>query len=196
MKLKKTLGAGVLSLGLVVGLAGFAGAASGTIGTTGPNSNNEISHESDMDWDVRNDNDLDLGNTNNQAAVSGEVTARGNTTAGDAHSGDAANSNAVEATVEFDNSGAAAGLGAVATPSGSDSASIENTGPRSNNEVTYESNVDVSVDNDNTVDITNTNTQSAASGSATVRGNTTGGNAMSGSVSNTSSSSFNVRVTN
>lgn len=36
MKIAKTVGAVVTSLGIVVGLSGLAGATSGTIGTTGP----------------------------------------------------------------------------------------------------------------------------------------------------------------
>ncbi len=195
MKVSKTLGAGVLSLGLVVGLAGFAGAASGTIDTTGPNSENEISYESSVDWDVENDNDLDFELDNEQRASSGEVEVEDNTTGGDATSGDAHNSYMVEGDVEIDNSGSTNGLGAVGSDS-DHSATIENTGPRSENEVTFESEVDVNIDNDNDVNIDVDNEQSAYSGDAEVSGNTTGGSATSGSVSNTATATFNVRITN
>ncbi len=76
--IKKAAGAGVLSLGLVFGLAGFAGAASGTIGTTGPDSDNEITHESSVEMDFDNDNDLSFTNSNGQGASSGSAETEGN----------------------------------------------------------------------------------------------------------------------
>src|SRR6478609_912761 len=94
--IKKAAGVGVLSLGLVVGLAGFAGASSGTIGTTGPDSENSITHESDVDLDFDNDNDIRLTNHNDQRASSGDAEANHNTTAGDAESGMASNDNSVD----------------------------------------------------------------------------------------------------
>lgn len=196
MKVKKTLGAGVLSLGLVVGLAGFAGATSGTIGTTGPDSQNEISNESLTEIDVENDNNLELVNENDQYASSGDAETEDNTTGGDATSGDAANGNSVDAMVEVDNSQAAGMLAEVSTGSETNTGSITNTGPDSENEIEFESKVEVDVNNDNNIHIYNNNEQSAVSGDAEVEHNTTGGSATSGSVVNTSSSTFTIRVTN
>lgn len=196
LDIKKAAGIGVLSLGLVVGLAGFAGASSGTIGTTGPDSNNEVTHDSNVDMDFDNRNDLNLDNNSDQWASSGEVEVEGNTTGGDAETGSASNANSVSATVEFDNSQAASSFDGAMGGSGSNSGTINNTGPDSNNEVRYESRVDVNVDNNNDVRIDNDVDQSSRSGDAEVRNNTTGGSATSGNVSNTSSSSFTVRITN
>lgn len=194
--IKKAAGIGVLSLGLVVGLAGFAGASSGTIGTTGPDSENEVTHESDVDMDFDNRNDLNLDNRNDQYASSGEAEVEDNTTGKDAKSGNASNGNAVSATIQFDNSQTASSFDGAAGGSGSNSGTINNTGPDSENKVEFESRVDVDVDNDNDVRIDNDNDQTARSGDAEVRHNTTGGGATSGNVSNTSSSSFTVRITN
>jgi len=192
---KKAAGAGLLSLALVVGVAGFAGASSGTIGTTGPYSDNEIRHDSDVDIDVDNDNDVDLENRTDQRASSGDAEVKYNTEGGDATTGDAMNDSSVEATVEIDNSGSAGAWDGVASPQ-NNSGSINNTGPYSDNKVKFESDVDVDINNDNDVDIDNDVDQHAYSGDAEVRTNTTGGSATSGSVSNTSSSSFTVRITN
>lgn len=197
--IKKLAGVSMLSLGLVVGVAGFAGATSGTIDTTGANSDNKITHESKLDVDVDNDTDVDLSNRNHQHASSGDVKVKYNTTGGDAESGSATNSNSVDAEVEVDNSGALSGVeGLVSGNSNgsSNTASIENTGYRSDNEVKYESRTNIDVDNDTDVNIRNSSEQSARSGDAEVRYNTTGGSATSGNVSNTNSSSFSVRVSN
>lgn len=194
--IKKAAGVSVLSLGLVVGLAGFAGASSGTIGTTGPDSENEITHESNVDMDFNNDNDVNLTNKNDQHASSGKTEVRDNTRGGDAESGRAANANAVNANIQLDNSQTASGFDNLAGGGGSNSASINNTGPDSENEVKYESRVNVDVDNDNNIHVYNNNDQYARSGDAEVEHNTTGGSATSGDVSNTNSSSFTVRITN
>ena len=196
IKLKKAVGAGVLSLGLVVGLAGFAGAATGTIGTTGPGSDNEISHESRTELDIDNDNDVKFNNKNHQYASSGDAEVKGNTTGGDATTGDAENDNSVDATIEIDNSQTAAAFDGVGSGGGSVSASIENTGPKSDNTIKSENKVEIDVDNDNNIHVYNNNDQVAKSGDAEVRYNTTGGDATSGSVTNTNSSTFTVRVTN
>lgn len=195
--IKKAAGVSALSLALVVGVAGFAGASSGTIGTTGANSENEISHETSVEWDVDNDTDLDLTNKSHQYASSGDVEVKYNTTGGDAETGDATNSSSVSADIEVDNSSAASGAGELlGDGSDSNSGSITNTGYNSENEVEFKSSTEVDINNDTDVDIYNHVDQKAKSGDAEVRYNTTGGDAISGNVSNTSTSSFTVRVTN
>jgi len=197
VKLKKAVSAGVLSLGLVVGLAGFAGAASGTIGTTGPDSNNEISNKTHTELSVENDNDLDFTNKNHQYASSGDVEVKDNTTGGDAASGDGANENSLAAEVEIDNSQSAGAFDGVGSGGEDSTGTIDGpTGPDSNNTVKSESRVKIDVDNDNNIHVYNNNDQVAKSGDAEVRHNTTGGDATSGSVTNTSSATFTVRVTN
>ena len=133
IKFKKAVSAGVLSLGVVVGLASFAGATSGTIGTTGPHSENKITHESRTELGVENDNDIKLSNDNSQYASSGDTRVHGNTTGGHGMSGDGANDNSVDAMIEVDNSHSAAVLEGIGSGSASGSASIQNTGPSSEN---------------------------------------------------------------
>jgi len=196
IKIKKAVSAGVLSLGLVVGLAGFAGAASGTIGTTGPDSENEVSNKTHTELDIDNDNDLKLTNKNHQYASSGDTEVKDNTTGGDATSGDGANDNSVDATIEIDNSQTAGAFDGVGSGGDDSTGTINNTGPDSDNKVKSESKVEVDIDNDNNIHVYNNNDQVAKSGDAEVRHNTTGGDASSGSVTNTSSATFTVRVTN
>jgi hypothetical protein len=196
IKLKKAVGAGVLSLGLVVGLAGFAGATTGTIGTTGPDSENKISSESHTELGIENNNNLDLTNMNHQHASSGDTEVKDNTSGGSATSGDGANDNTVDAMVEIDNSQTAGAFEGVGAGGDENTGTINNTGPDSDNEVKSESKVEIDVDNDNNIHVYNNNDQVAKSGDAEVRHNTTGGDATSGSVTNTSSATFTVRVTN
>lgn len=199
VNIKSLAGVGVLSLGLVFGMAGFAGAedGSGSIHTTGPDSTNKIKSKSEVNVDYTNDNDLNLRNEAEQNASSGEAEAEHNTTAGNATSGSAMNANTVSANITVDNDSAAAWAASVSAPATQNfDASIENTGPDSTNIVRAKSETNVSVENNNDICLTNEVSQSAHSGEAEVEGNTTGGNATSGNVSNTSSSSFTVRVSN
>ncbi|MEO5499670.1 MAG: hypothetical protein ABIR46_04180 [Candidatus Saccharimonadales bacterium] len=76
------------------------------------------------------------------------------------------------------------GLGAGVASAAPGDASIDNTGPDSYNSVRSENDVDVDVDNDNDVDVKNRSDQRADSGDATVRHNTTGGDATSGDAMN------------
>jgi hypothetical protein len=196
MKIQKKLGAAVLSLGLVVGLSGFAGAASGTIDTTGPRSDNSIRSETSQRVDVNNDNDLNVRNTNNQRASTGDAEVDENTDGGNAETGSAMNENALDAAVTVDNS---ASTGALADWGGSGSdneASIENTGPRSDNSVRFESRSTVNIDNNNDLRVTNNNTQRATSGDASVTDNTTGGDATTGDASNSNTTTIRFDVTN
>lgn len=75
-------------------------------------------------------------------------------------------------------------------------AAIENTGPNSENKV-IESNVSTTtVTNTNDIAVTNTNKQEAASGSASVTGNTTGGSAVTGDASNANDTNLKINITN
>jgi hypothetical protein len=197
MKIQKKLGAAVLSLGLVVGLSGFAGATTGTIDTTGPDSTNKIHSESSQRVDIDNDNDLKVRNDNSQKAWSGEAEVRDNTTGGDATSGDTSNMNAFDASVSVDNSASVGdAVAAGAGGAGDNDATIENTGPDSYNSVKFESRSSVDIDNDNDLYVSNHNYQTASSGDATVKHNTTGGDATTGSASNENTTTVRFDVTN
>jgi hypothetical protein len=192
-KVRATVTTGVASLGLVVGLAGFAGATTGTIDTTGPDSTNKIEQNSSWRTKVRNTNRVEATNTNDQDASSGEARVRDNTTGGDAVSGDASNANTTNASVSVDNSG---GGGWSMPTASTSSATIENTGPDSYNKVESNSEASLEVSNYNHVEVSNTNNQTATTGDATVSHNTTGGDAMSGSASNTNSTTMSFSINN
>lgn len=196
MKLKRTISAGVMSLGLVVGTAGFVGATtSGSNTTTGPDSVNVVKNRMKKDVDINNNNNISAANSNDQSARSGRAGVYHNTTGGSAGSGNASNANSLSANVTVDNTGAA--KAALAMPeSGNFSGTNSNTGPDSKNIVKNTSVVDVDVTNNNNLTVTNTNSQTATTGSAKVAGNTTGGSATSGNASNTNSTSLTFKVSN
>lgn len=75
-------------------------------------------------------------------------------------------------------------------------ASIDETGPWSENEISFEDNSDVDVDNDNDVVLNATANQGATSGDAKVKKNTTGGDATTGDADNSASLSADVEVDN
>lgn len=192
--MKKLLQASAAVLaGISIAVPGIVSAHTGSIDTTGPDSWNTAEFDESNEATVKNNNNLSLANSASQNANSGDVSAKHNTTAGDAASGDADNSNDVSADVSVDNSGSMPSF----DMGGSDSsADISNTGPDSHNKVEVETRNEVRVTNNNNVNVVNNVSQSASTGSAKVYGNTTGGDATSGNASNTSSSSFTLSVTN
>ena len=198
MRIQEKIGAGVLSLGLVIGLSGFAGATTGTIDTTGPGSDNRIESDTSYRVDVDNDNNLKVYNDNDQKAWTGDAEVEMNTTGGDAETGAAWNDNAFDAEVVVDNSASVAGaLGGVGGGGTTEhEATIENTGPYSDNKVEFESRTNIDIDNNNDLYVHNDNNQYASSGDAEVKYNTTGGNATTGDATNSNSTSVRFEVTN
>lgn len=199
MKIRKTLGAGVMSLGLVVGMAGFASATPGsaTIDTTGPRSNNVIRNRVTHRVDVNNNTDIHVDNSNYQDAWTGDATVRNNTRGGDARSGNASNSNSFDANVRVNNTAStAAAVAHLESAGGAGQASISDTGPRSDNRIVSTVRTDVRIDNNTDIAVDNSSTQTATSGNATVQGNTRGGDAVSGSATNTNSTSLTFTVNN
>ena len=177
--------------GLAVGVA-----AASSIDTTGPNSQNKIEVTGHNTVDVSNQNHLGVNNNNDQGAWTGDAKVKDNTTGGDATSGDATNSNDVTTDVSVDN-GSSCGCLTDIFGSGSDSdGSISNTGPDSDNRIEFKTDNKLEVHNDNNVTVNNNNNQHASSGDADVSHNTTGGDATTGSASNTTSSSTSVTISN
>lgn len=84
-------------------------------------------------------------------------------------------------------------LGGVAAAS---TGTIGTTGPDSTNKVSFRHRDTRNVNNNNNVGVNNSNPQSASSGDARVRHNTTGGNASSGDAMNDSLLRANVSVSN
>lgn len=75
-------------------------------------------------------------------------------------------------------------------------ATIENTGPNSENKVIESNQSTTTVTNTNDIAVTNTNKQAAVSGSASVTENTTGGSATSGDASNANNTSLKINIAN
>lgn len=190
-KVLKYASIGLASLGIGLGVAA---ADSADIGTTGPDSKNKIEISKHHDVDVDNNNNVGVNNDNDQKAKTGDAKAYDNTTAGDARSGDAENSNDTSTEVKITNAGG--GSWAPMWGNGSASASIDNTGPDSYNSVKFHYSSNLDVNNNNSVNVTNNNDQYARSGSASVKHNTTGGDAVSGSATNTNSTSTSVHISN
>ncbi len=182
------------SLGLVAGLTGIAGASTGTINTTGPHSSNKIVSVNKLHVDSNNTNDVALSSQNMQSATSGNAKTTTNTTAGDARTGSATNNNTLNASLTLTNSMPDGSLSMMSTPTSN--GSISNTGPFSDNKVVSVNSATLDMNNQNTVSLQTFNTQDATSGSARVSDNTTGGSAVSGDASNTSSSSFTINISN
>ncbi len=195
MKIKKAVGAGVMSLGLVVGLSGFAGAASGDIDWTGPDSYNKVDIEKEHRVDIDNHNDLDVDNDNDQYASSGDAEVVHNNRGGDAETGNAYNENELDVSASVDNGGSASAWAGVGG-GGSSSASISDTGPDSYNKVEIRDTTRIDVENRNDINVTNNNDQTARSGDAVVAGNTRGGSATTGDASNRNSTTVRLDVSN
>jgi len=119
----------------------------------------------------------------------------GNTTGGDATTGDAGNVNTTSAHVNVHNDAGCAPAGAPA-PGGPAGGEISNTGPDSHNAVLASSTARTDVRNTNTLGVHNSNNQSAASGTSTVRGNTSGGDATSGGAGNNNGTNVGGSVSN
>ncbi len=79
MKIQKTIGGGIMSLGLIAGLTSFAGASPATIRTTGPDSNNVVTSHMTHKVHIMNDNYVNSTVHNDQHSSSGDATTRHNT---------------------------------------------------------------------------------------------------------------------
>lgn len=185
--------AAVTIIGL--GIPGIVGATS-SIDTTGPDSYNKVESSVENDTNLTNKNTVNAKSNTDQGAMSGEVKAYKNTTAGDATSGHADNEQEVNGSITVDNTGTDCGCASDGMSGMSLGGDITNTGPDSTNKIENKVVNTVEVKNTNTVNLTNKVSQHAMSGDVKVEKNTTGGNATSGNVSNTSTSSFEISVTN
>ena len=168
----------VSALSLVgLGLSGSLVMAdsSGAIDTTGPGSDNSIETRVDLREYVRNTNKVDVDNRTHQHARTGNAMVRSNTTGGDAASGSAVNDNYAVATAYVYSDTHLNGS------NGHDQhGSIEMTGPDSDNHVYLRADSRTDVRNTNHVNIDNRTRQTAHSGTATVKHNNSGGDAISG----------------
>ena len=194
-QLYRAAAATVLGLSLTTGIV--AADAGNNISHTGPNSSNRVHTSVTNDTHIRNDNRIDADNYSQQTGYTGDAKVWGNTTGGNATSGNVSNDNSTKVELSVDNSAATSTNDPQGTMDphnmGGD---ISHTGPNSSNHINTTVSNDVNINNDNHIDVSNVNKQTGTTGDATVAGNTTGGNATSGSVYNANSSTFKISVTN
>ncbi len=193
-KLVRILAAVGLGLSLTTG---FAAAETGSLTKTGPESVNDILFDNENDVDLNNNANVQAQVAADQDANTGEAGVKHNTKGGDAMTGDAENENEVEADVDINNKSAS--KLALENACGCDSdneASMEYTGPYSENYIEISNDHHVTVNNNTNVDFSSDVDQSAETGDAWVSGNTTGGSAHTGDASNSSSTVFTLSVAN
>lgn len=73
------------------------------IENTGPDSDNHVVIEKRSTVEIENENEVEITNNNSQYAASGEAEVEGNTTGGDAVTGDATNTNSTSVTLNIKN---------------------------------------------------------------------------------------------
>jgi hypothetical protein len=183
---------GMATLGLGMGMAA---ASSVSLDKTGPDSHNSVKLTAKNTSSVKNHNNVGVANITGQDAGSGNAKVKDNTTGGDATSGDVSNDNAADTSVSVDNSAGAMGLGSF-FGGGDHDVTMSETGPDSRNNVEIKTTNSSKVTNTNNVGVVNLTNQSAWSGNASVKHNTTGGDATTGSASNTNSSTTTVDLSN
>ena len=109
------------SLVSVLVLGGSVSALDASITDTGPNSDNSIVGSSGDRCTVSNNNDVNVDNSTDQTAESGDAETSSNTEGGNATSGSASNSNTVDVGVVIDNGSACSpeeAAGPVTPPAG------------------------------------------------------------------------------
>ncbi len=171
-------------------LGGAVSAAS--ISTTGPGSYNKISVKNVNVCKVKTNNNVNVMNFTTQSAKTGSASVKHNTTGGDATSGDAANTATNTVNGTLNNNTACPELAVAPVVDGS----VDTTGPGSSNVIKSKNVSKVKVTTNNNISVGNVVVQGASSGNASVWGNTTGGDAMSGDASNSSSSVVTLTVNN
>jgi len=197
-RLARATVAAVTILGL--GVPGIVGASSSIV-TSGPDSHTTVVTKNKNDVKVKNNNNVTLGASTSQAGSTGNVKTKKNTDAGNSASGDVKNSNALAGAVTLDNSGSSAAATDCGCAGGSGAAGammgdITTSGPDSKTKVETTNTNTVKVTNNNNVNVSNAVSQTGFSGNVNVEKNTAAGDAMSGSVTNTSSTTLTVSVTN
>ncbi len=159
----------------------------------GPYSDVAVNNERNNNLDIDVNNDTTIVNDINVVAESGDATVSGNTTGGDATSGDA---NALVNILNMINSSITSGANFMGTlnihgdfngdilfPKGALETLIASTGPESTVDVANATNNNLNMEVNNDTSIANNIQADASSGDASVIDNTTGGNATTGNAS-------------
>ena len=92
--------------------------------------------------------------------------------------------------------GGQGGGGTPQPPTVTQTGTISNTGPDSNNNITFNDTTTTTITNNNNVSVDNDVSQVASSGNATATNNTSGGSALSGQATNTSSLDVDIAIKN
>lgn len=179
-------GAGTISTNAATGPS--TGTGSPTISNTGPGSSNTTSGSGTIVINGANNNTMNMGNTITQQSTTGAAGVFYNTGAGDATSGNAQSianiANLLQSSANVFGPNTATFVsninGDVNGDFMFDPNAVVNTGPGSNNSATGNNNLTVNQNNNTNAGITNDVNVGANSGDATVAGNTSGGNATSG----------------
>jgi hypothetical protein len=186
--------AAVTILGL--GVPSIVGASS-SITTSGSGARTTLTVTNENEVKVKNNNNLSLNAVASQGGTSGNVDTKKNTEAGDSASGDVENSNAVAGTVTIDNSSSSdAANSCGCAGSGETMGDILTSGPDAKTKVEVTNTNEVKVTNNNNIAVSNVVSQSGASGNVKVEKNTGAGNAVSGNVTNTSTTTLMISVIN
>jgi hypothetical protein len=176
---------------------GFGGNSAGnaSIYLTGPYSNNRISSNNSNRVANNTINNVSATNSNNQSAKSGQVVISGNTVVeGVGGSGDATNTNTGVNNVQIDNT---SDTPTFSDGSGGGNASIDTTGPGSNNQIKSNSSNTFSQNTTNNVSAQNSSQQTATTGNVIITGNTVvKGVGGSGNASNDNQAENDVGITN
>lgn len=191
-KLSRIIAIAVLALSIG---SGVASAATGTIGNTGPNSNNQVTVNGNQHHHLSNTNYVHVKGSNMQTAYTGDVSVSHNTTGGSAMTGYADNSNSTGASLSISNASSSSAVLSSSTV-GTDTGTVNTTGPSSNNQIVFNNTASTTVNNHNTVNVDNHSTQTATSGDAHVMGNTTAGSATTGDATNVNTSQYTLTLSN
>lgn len=167
---------------------GGGSSGGGTIHTTGPDSNNTIVLGSLTMNSLTNNNRTNVGNNTDQDAKSGDAYTDGNTNAGGSGgSGGSSNNNGAGTGVHIDNGNG----GQPSYPSHGGTvydASIRNTGPDSDNNITLNKSLYYSAQNNNNTSVNTYTDQDSETGDVSTSGNTHVDGAGSGDAENTNDS--------
>jgi hypothetical protein len=162
------------------------------IGNTGNGSANNINNNGSIDINGSNSNTIGMSNTIDSNAMSGDAIVLNNTYAGGATSGDALTMATIINMLQSSSNVLGDNVAMFSANINGDvngdfifdpSATISNTGSGSQNGINNNLQINVNNSNDTNAQINNDINLSAASGDATVQGNTNAGDARSGNAS-------------
>lgn len=196
MNIKKTLGAGLASIGMVVGMTGGLASAFNGGGNHHDYEDANLMHTS-SEVELTNDNEVNFENYSRQFAMTGDVEVEENTTASNIGTGGAENANELGAEIEISNADSSvAALAPIEQENNLDDLLDWQLATEGEGQVEVVTTSEVEVVNDNDINVMNIVKQTALSGDVEVTENTTAGSAISGDASNFNSVSMSFKIAN